>query len=713
MTTSKEPSVINPDIPPPPSPKVSAPSGDRSLSPDNSAGAPNKRSRTVSSDDMDVESMTVTTTTASSTTSGPVSGLVSTVPSGLPVNKVTVLSQPQNVNASLDSSIHAHPLPTSTIPPTNDKGKSVAFDVPVRQPSPDGNAAAIKSSPSRFHAAAYLHDAPVAFKEKFTTNRTMCDEVDRALGRYSSYGSRARCEGSGDNKRILVSFFVQEDHSACVQSPCADLLNLVFIPYSPAEARRNDEEKSLFVTDIPLFLNETQIRQAFSRYETVVKCKLTTRNHYYNAHIQFADASSVTQFDDMWAIICLGNSLRVCPASYPKSQRDSRREHVAILAGIPKNIKEADLLEIASQVNAKAINIPLSYNSYKPKPYAYFNFSSFENLEAAKELTVAFRGKGLSWHSPNEARELCHVCVRHGCSPSKCSPRPAKKTNDRLNKLYTRFNAGPKRGRSDLRQARSSSGSRSRSRSNSRSRGRRPSDHSNNTAQSGPSSSAAKGPANFSHRQQTRPQNKDKTKDTNRQDSISNPGSASPSSSQTITSIPPDVIKEIREQILTISQQLRSLDERVEALEYSITDHTYRIEELEAMMNFNDPSPPRDESSYQPEPYTQQDCGWDNEPYQNGNINSFSPLPIQQGASPSLMDESPDASFSALDPRSVLLRRHAKLPERPNYANPPNDMHIRQEILSVSTTHKEITNQLGQVLAKLDSFSAPDTPSSS
>ncbi|CAB4413295.1 unnamed protein product [Rhizophagus irregularis] len=657
MTTSKEPSVINPNIPPPPSPKVSAPSGDRSLSPDNSAGAPNKRSRTVSSDDMDVESTIVTTTTASSTTSGPVSGLVSTVPSGLPVNKVTVLSQPQNVNASLDSSIHAHPFPASTIPPTNDKGKSVAFDVPVRQPSPDGNAAAIKSSPSRFHAAAYLHDAPVAFKEKFTTNRTMCDEVDRALGRYSSYGSHARCEGSS---------------------------KFGLYPYSPAEARRSDEEKSLFVTDIPLFLNETQIRQAFSRYGTVVKCKLTTRNHYYNAHIQFADASSVTQFDDVWAIICLGNSLRVCLASYPKSQRDSRREHVAILAGIPKNIKEADLLKIASQVNAKAINIPLSYNSYKPKPYAYFNFSSFENLEAAKELTVAFRGKGLSWHSPNEARELCHVCGRHGCSPSKCSPRPAKKTNDRLNKLYTRFNAG-----------------------------RRPSDHSNNTTQSCPSSSAAKGPANSSHRQQTRPQNKDKTKDTNRQDSISNPGSASPSSSQIITSIPPDVIKEIREQILTISQQLRSLDERVEALEYSITDHNYRIEELEAMMNFNDPSPPRDESSYQPEPYTQQDCGWDNEPYQNGNINSFSPMPIQQGASPSLMDESPDASFSALDPRSVLLRRHAKLPERPNYANPPNDMHIRQEILSVSTTHKEITNQLGQVLAKLDSFSAPDTPSSS
>ncbi|GET52660.1 hypothetical protein RIR_jg39095.t7 [Rhizophagus irregularis DAOM 181602=DAOM 197198] len=51
-------------------------------------------------------------------------------------------------------------------------------------------------------------------------------------------------------------------------------LHLLF----PADAKLNDEAKSLFVTDIPLFLNETQVRQAFSRYGTVIKCKLTPRN---------------------------------------------------------------------------------------------------------------------------------------------------------------------------------------------------------------------------------------------------------------------------------------------------------------------------------------------------------------------------------------------------------------------------------------------------
>jgi hypothetical protein len=189
--------------------------------------------------------------------SAPAPTLTSSVPSGLPVNKVQVITSP-NPNTTLvetvDASIHA---PSNT----NGKGKSVAFDVPKRQPSPDGNAAAIKSAPTRYHAAAYLRDAPDAFKTKFTTNRSMCDEVDCSLSRYPSYGACARCDGSGDNKKILVFFNDQHDYTDCVSSP---RLNLAFTHYSPADAKLNDEAKSLFVTDIPLFLNETQVRQAFS-----------------------------------------------------------------------------------------------------------------------------------------------------------------------------------------------------------------------------------------------------------------------------------------------------------------------------------------------------------------------------------------------------------------------------------------------------------------
>ncbi|PKK40879.1 hypothetical protein RhiirC2_764757, partial [Rhizophagus irregularis] len=64
-------------------------------------------------------------------------------------------------------------------------------------------------------------------------------------------------------------------------------------------------------------------------------------------------------------------------------------------------------------------------------------------------MTVAFRGKGLTWHPPNEAQNLCHICGRPGCSPSLCNLCTTQKVDDRFNKLYSHFNAGPRRGHQD------------------------------------------------------------------------------------------------------------------------------------------------------------------------------------------------------------------------------------------------------------------------
>ncbi|GBC53524.2 RNA-directed DNA polymerase from mobile element jockey-like [Rhizophagus irregularis DAOM 181602=DAOM 197198] len=527
----------------------------------------------------------------------------------------------------------------------------------------------------------------------------MCEEVDCSLSRYSSYGTRARCDGSGDNKKILVFFFDQHDFTDCVSSPRADLLDLVFSHYSPADAKLSDEMKSLFVTDIPLFLTETQVRQAFSRYGTVVKCKLTPKKHYYNGHIQFSCADAVTQFNDIWAIICLGNSLRVCPASFSKSQRDSRREHVAILAGIPKNIKEADLLEIATQVNAKALNVPLSINSYKPKPYVYLNFSSFESLEAAKEMTVAFRGKGLTWHSPNDAQTLCHVCRRPGCSPSICNPRNTRKVDDRLNKLYSRFNAGPRRGRQDSRQSRDNSNSRSRSRSNSRSRNNNSSSSRSNISNNNPNTSRPN-----TSRSSNRPNNNNNNPRNN--ENTSGPTqpphrphhnistTPTPSSVNPAPTLPQHVIDELKAQIKEIANTLHTLEETVSWMNDTITSHEYRLSELESMMNYDAPGDsdlhsPQDAHEHYNRSY---DNGWDDAPTQDTN----SGFNLPPHTSSSLMDVSPDASFSALDPSSILSRRHVPLPaSRPtNIAPDANTSRLQSEIFNVTNTQKNLSAQL-------------------
>ncbi|PKK56478.1 hypothetical protein RhiirC2_858593, partial [Rhizophagus irregularis] len=387
MTTPPAPSVLNPDIPPPPRPVISAPSGDRPLSPTNTVGVLNKRSRTVSEDAMNVD---ITSPFA------PAPNLISTVPS--------VITSPQNITTpveTVDASIHA---PSNT----SGKGKAVAFDIPERRPSPDGNAAAIKSAPSRYHTAAYLRDVPDTFKAKFTTNRSMCDEVD---------------------------------------------------------------------------------------------CSLSPQN-------------------------------------------------------------------------------------------------------------------------------LCHVCGRPGCSPSVCNPRTTWKVDDRLNKLYSRFNAGPRHGRQDSRQSRENSNSRSRSRSNSRScnnnfSSSRSNNYNNNTNTSRPNTSQSR----------------------NR----STPTSPSDNPAHTLYQ---HIIDELKVQIKEIANTLHTLEETVSWMNDTITSHEYRLSELESMMNYDNPGdsdlyPPRDDHENQNHSY---DNGWDDAPTQD--TNSGLNLPLH--TSPSLMDTSPDASFSALDPNSVL-----------------------------------------------------------
>ncbi|EXX79095.1 hypothetical protein RirG_008900 [Rhizophagus irregularis DAOM 197198w] len=78
------------------------------------------------------------------------------------------------------------------------------------------------------------------------------------------------------------------------------------------------------------------------------------------------------------------------------------------------------------------------------------------------------------------------------------------------------------------------------------------------------------------------------------------------------------------------------------------------------------------------------------------------------------MDTSPDASFSALDPNSILSRRHVPLPNsRPTIITPDaNTSRLQLEISNVTNTQKNLSAQLGSIMEKLDSFS-PSKPSPS
>ncbi|PKK57730.1 hypothetical protein RhiirC2_797529, partial [Rhizophagus irregularis] len=154
---------------------------------------------------------------------------------------------------------------------------------------------------------------------------------------------------------------------------------------------------------------------------------------------------------------------------------------------------------------------------------------------------------------------------------------------------------------------------------------------------------------------------------------------SSPNNNPTCT-LPQHIIDDLQAQIKEIANTLSTLDETVSWMQDTITQHEYRLTELELMMSYDNPN---DADTYSPpdntKPYSQ-NVGWDNEPsYNTSSRSNFPPY-----TSSSLMDTSPDASFLAMDPNSVLSSRHVPLPNSRSIIPAPD--------ATASRLQKEISN---------------------
>ncbi|EXX55524.1 hypothetical protein RirG_224760 [Rhizophagus irregularis DAOM 197198w] len=358
--------------------------------------------------------------------------------SPLPVDTNASPSAPDS-GTSLDDSQH---FPSNSV----DKGKSVEIlpPEPERAASPNVSTATIQSSLLHFYAAA-APSTIEGFWTHYKTNREACDVTDREFSSFSSYGSKATTQGSGDDKIIIVYFRSKPDMEKAITAPITSLHDLQFHKHDPFAKKVDEQLRTLVVTDIPLFVTDAQLKSTFSRYGIVTHCCTCLLKLYRTAYIVFNSATAMDQFENTWAVLCTGHCLRVCPASHSSDQRAIRRAHVVLLAGLPHGSVTTDLSEIAKEIFAKSVNIPFSYNSYNPKPDAYVHFSSAATKESAMGITCALKSIGLTWHKPTEVSSLCHRCGRLGSNPDRCASsrapqRPSRpwSSNDKLRELYNK-----------------------------------------------------------------------------------------------------------------------------------------------------------------------------------------------------------------------------------------------------------------------------------
>ncbi|GBB86434.1 hypothetical protein RclHR1_12880004 [Rhizophagus clarus] len=286
------------------------------------------------------------------------------------------------------------------------------------------------------------------------------------LEMYESYTGKARMTGSGNAKRLVIHFHTKEARDACVGAAHQQFPDLVFHAHDPRQLRSDEDLRAIQVTDIPFFLSKDNIMSYFKKFGNIASCRVYSRKNakVQQARIVYDSALSIARFDTQWAVYCFSTCLRMTPCHYTVDQKSSRYEFVATLTQLPPNTKDIDLAPLTRDLGAKAVNVPLSLNSYKPKRWAYVTFNSQEIMDAAMEQIIGFRGHTLQWNLPNNTNKLCHQCGKLGCAPNQCPSRQERgRTRGRnpVAALKERFNINqPARPK-----ARSRSGSSSRSRS--------------------------------------------------------------------------------------------------------------------------------------------------------------------------------------------------------------------------------------------------------
>ncbi|PKY36713.1 hypothetical protein RhiirB3_460009 [Rhizophagus irregularis] len=175
--------------------------------------------------------------------------------------------------------------------------------------------------------------------------------------------------GSGETKRLVIHFHTAEARDLCVGSTYPEFPDLIFHAHDPRQLRSNEDLWAIQVTDIPFVIKKDNLMAYFKKFGNITSCRLFSRPNakVQQARIVYDNADSIAHFADQWAVYCFSTCLRITPCFYTVDQKAARCQYVATLTQLPPNVKDINLAPLTRDLGAKAVNVPLCLNSYKPK----------------------------------------------------------------------------------------------------------------------------------------------------------------------------------------------------------------------------------------------------------------------------------------------------------------------------------------------------------
>jgi hypothetical protein len=239
------------------------------------------------------------------------------------------------------------------------------------------------------------------------------------------------------NRKFIIYFDSLENLTHAVTKVQETQHNPIFLIADPnAKQLKLDAEKgrTIKVSDIPLFFKSDVVRNFFAKFGTITCFSLIVRGPWQIAFIVYENNDSIKQFyNDIWSVSFLEFALRVEPTDLDPLQTTLRQQFELKLTGLPFNTDQRSLQEFLTQINAKSCFIPRD-QQYRLRPYAFINFGTIEDLDAAAAQHHKFKGNILYWMDP--ANKHCRKC---GSPDHEIKDCPKKGPSNPYKPLYDRF----------------------------------------------------------------------------------------------------------------------------------------------------------------------------------------------------------------------------------------------------------------------------------
>ncbi|GES95054.1 RNA-binding protein 34 [Rhizophagus clarus] len=163
----------------------------------------------------------------------------------------------------------------------------------------------------------------------------------------------------------------------------------LFVAPATPEERTQEKQRTIQVTDIPIFLSEKAVRESFSSDGEIEKLNYVCKNGMYGiAYITFTTDTPVSRYYDIsWGTYIGAHFVWVWPILLSEEKKQLHASHTLRISGLPAGMTGYTLRNVLTQTRAKTMIIPHNPRNYNPRRIAFLTFADDDDKQRAKHLT--------------------------------------------------------------------------------------------------------------------------------------------------------------------------------------------------------------------------------------------------------------------------------------------------------------------------------------